>query len=603
MSKLYLITGLLACALVGMGCPQSGSGDLPEDGQEQPEVACETPDVVCANPADVACTSPPDVVCPNRADVVCSNPADANCPGEPAQDFCGAWESSLEIANLDSLTRFALYDATAIVQGTFGETLEANNDLYGLLTITQIHYGWGFLTGTQVWVRLHPDLEAALPDAQEWVVPLTSHHPSQWEAHEIPVWSNAMTMFPASESSSYGEYIGYLPHRTANIAVVRIIDQDEYRTTFEVLDALKGSFPDTFSDNWYFSWNLPFPDPGDSDDQLYIVSTHGLTEYPDDVVLGTVYDMRVWTPENLANVKNAISNPVTLFEKAQLQEGRKRLHTSLAFHYSPTVLKTLVTGIAGECCTGAGGTFIQHDVADVLKGATDVPWFITGGHAYYGPEQCGDGYLIGTGTLLDPSEIVTVPFDCQDYPNDDWWDAWGPPISSPLSVQLEATPENSADLQNWLASPPPVYQLHPLSAEPEEASLLQEAETALWSNPMDAVTGFMFATHIALFTVEQAVHNPVLDAWEVTISTTFSIHEYDHLEVHQAKLVFRCGDPRLLQEGARLIAPFILSGQWSFASEKEPDYSRMLILPGVLIPESQMTSQLESNLAYYLSKN
>lgn len=583
MTRLAVISCLLLWLAGFAGCPESGSAGLIDSAVED----------VRAGQCDLACPEPEK--CDLLESCDCETPRGPDCSAEPG-DFCAMWEEDLAQSNLESLRRFALFVATSVVEGEFGQTAKFQGDHYASLTVDKVHYGWSFLAGMTVWVRVPEQILDSLGKSAQWTVSLSSSHPSQWEQDADPAWSNAIAVIPEEETAGLSDLVTYRSHDTTHVAVVRIVEQDEYRTTFEVLDALKGTFPEKFSDNWYHSWNLPYPPVSDNE---WVASVYGLTEYPEGQVVGSVYDFRPATPEKLALVKSVLAHPQVEFDSAQLQTARQRLHVGLRFHYSPTVLTSVITGRAEECCTGAGGTFIQHEITETLKGETDLSWFITGGHAYYGPEECGDRFVQGLGTLLDPSGIVDELFDCLEYPYADSWDAWGEPISSPLSVQLPASEENLADVASWLSSSPPLYQLHAPNADLGDSIPPQDAENALWSHPLDAATAFLYATHIAVFTIEQVTHSASLDAWEVLISTTFSVHEYDHLEVFFAKLAFRCGDARLLEEGARWIAPFVLDSSWSFASEKEPNYSRILMLPGVLIPEAQISDQLESKLSYF----
>lgn len=517
--------------------------------------------------------------------------------GEP----CAAWSEDLSAANLASLNRFGLSQGLAVVSGSFGEPVELQYDTYAPFSVDTVHYGWSFLAGVEVMIRIHPELVGNLPESDKWTVALSQDHPTPWEQDYRPVWGNALAVVPQAQSADLSEAMGYRTLATTMVAVVRIADQDEYRTTFEVIDALQGTFPATFQDNWYESWGLPYPGVSDAQEETWIVSIHGLNEYPDDVVLGSVYDFRPATPEHLAVVKAELASPYAPYDVLKLRERRDELLTGLLFYHSPAVVSSVVTGLAMECCTGAGGTYVEHEVTEVLRGADIPPRIVIGGHAYYGEEACGDPFLYAFSTVVDPYQYMESPFNCLEYPDMISWDAFGPPIESGFAVRLPTTEGNRASVDAWLASSSPLYQLHPPDASVPVKALDQNPMNSPWSQPRDAVEAFVSATHIALIQIDEVTWNDQIKAHEVIFSTTFSTHEYDHLERYSVKLSFSCGDPRLLEIGSRWIGGLILVDPWMFGIGEGPDLSRGYLIPGALVPESALTDQLGNNLAYFLN--
>jgi len=559
---------------------------------------------VCLDGTDVrpgGCEPRHDCFAPHDQQPGCEcGRADVCLPDEVAADFCAAWDVDLDETNLASLRRFALSQALAVVTGSFGEPRVLQGDSYVPLSVEEVHYGWSFLVGLEVMVRVHPELIDGLQESPRWVVGLTQSHPSDWEQDQRPVWGNVLTLLPQADAGPFADVIGYRTEPAPMVAVVRIVAQDEYRTTFEVVDALAGTFPPTFQDNWYASWDLPYPG-FQEEDETWIVSVLGLTEYPDDVIVGSVYDIRLATPEHLSVVNAALTASSPLVEREHLLAVREEIHTGIRFHHAPWVVSSVVSGLAMECCTGAGGTFVQHEISETLLGSDTPPRFVTGGHGYYGDEDCGDAFLQGLETMVDPSEHMETPFDCLEYPAGDSWDANAPNISSGVSVRLPATAADRPKVEAWLAASAPLYQLYPPQAEVPEQALEQDPANAPWSLPMDAVEAFVTATHIALLEIEEVTYDEALDVYEVVFSTTFSIHEYDHLERHSIKLAFRCGDPRLLEVGSRWIGGLVLVDPWYFGAEEGPALERSFLIPGALVPEAEMNSQLESILAYYLN--
>jgi len=408
-------------------------------------------------------------------------------------------------------------------------------------------------------------------------------------------------MVPEDEKEDFTDAIAYRSEHTQLVAVVRIVAQDEYRTTFEVVDALEGTWPASFQDNWYASWELPYPAPaseeGDDEDERWIASVYGLTEYPDDEAgsshIGSVYDFRPATPAAIAAVKESVAHPAITWDVESLVARRDNYAESLRFRMAPIVVSSVVTGFADECCTGAGGTFVAHEIREVLQGDTDISRFVTGGHAYYGGEDCGDGFLYGFGELVDPAEMGSEDFDCRHYPDGSWWPAEQAQLLSSTDVRLPSTDANRSQIDDLLRASLPLYQLRPEDA-PGLPPNLQDASRAPWSLPLRGIESFFVATHIALFQVEEVTTDDETGAHDVLISTTWSLHEYDHLERFRARLRFSCGDERLLLQGSRWIGGFVLLDSWY--APNLPELERGFLVPGALVPEWTFTSPLSNEL-------
>jgi len=179
--------------------------------------------------------------------------------------YCDLWQQDYQEDNLESLNTFALSQSTAILSGSFSEPITINDSLYAPFFIQEVIYGWSFLVGVEVMISLDEPLAERVADHEQWIIGLSSNHPSDWYDPPMLHWGNLMTMIPANEGKTYADLLTYRAADTSQVALVKIVEQDEYRTTFEVVDALKGSFPKYFSDNWYVSWNLPYPGVSNSD--------------------------------------------------------------------------------------------------------------------------------------------------------------------------------------------------------------------------------------------------------------------------------------------------------------------------------------------------
>jgi hypothetical protein len=87
--------------------------------------------------------------------------------------------------------------------------------------------------------------------------------------------------------------------------------------------------------------------------------------------------------------------------------------------------------------------------------------------------------------------------------------------------------------------------------------------------------------------------------WSFLAGTEVRVEEYEHLPRHLVKVAFRCGDSRLRVPGARWVAPLVLLDPWSWTAGDPPPLDRAFLIPGVLLPESEVGPQLEASLAHF----
>lgn len=535
--------------------------------------------------------------------------APCECPGLDATtidgtteaatpDACAAWSTDRTALNLASLRRFALHRGVAVVEGTFGAVTEAQVGGVAPFTVTKVHRGWRFLEGVEAAVEVPDGFEPTSAPGAAWVVAMSQSRPIPWDHADKPWWGTVLTLVPATEAASFADVTGYHADDAPLVAVVRLAAQDAYRTTFEVVDALKGTFPPAFADNWYAEWGLPFPAPDPQ--ALYVATVYGLTHYAtDDLWLGSVLDFRPADAVMITEVEAALAHPAPPFDREALRRVRDDLRTGFRFHRSAVVAASQVTGFAGECCTNAGGTFVEHAVLETLKGAAGDR-FVLGGHGYYGDETCGDSFVVGLDAWVDPAAIGEG-FDCLDYPAGRSWDAAGPAISSSERVRLPLTSANQEQVAAWLAASPPLYQLYEPDADLPAEAVAQDPANAPWSEPHDAVEALVSANVMILFTIDQVTHDAESSVTRVFASSTFSLVEYEHLARHSFQLAFRCGDPRLTQVGSRWVGGLVMLEPYGYDPTGTPNLASAFLIPGALLPEGEVSGQLESDLAQLLN--
>ena len=509
--------------------------------------------------------------------------------GLPAD--CQQWTGDLAAANRFAINRLGLGVSLNVAEGTLDQVREVGDQRFVSFHVDRIWYGKSFLEGHDTWVEVDALELASLTLPGSYVISFRGNNfPLFDDTLQDSVWWHTMALLPSAEREGYGAFIGYQSRQTQLVAVVRISDQDADRTWFEVIEPLLGAPPPVFGDNWSPStYPVDFPPPSNTE---YIASVNGLNEYGG-LWVGSVLDFREHTPANRALVEAELAAPLQFWDPdARVQSDDYRL--GWLYKIAPHVLATEVSGIADECCTGAGGTFVAHDIGEALQGITARAFTITGGHAYYGPETCGDQYLLAMHGLdllegFDPGDLACDGTGVID--------ANGPFTMPSRALQLDDTAENRGRVTDWLASDPAVFRLHPPDVPVPPEHVLQEAPIAVWSVPVEAELALLAGSYLSWITIDQVEHIPASDHFEVTFSTTFTEHRFDHQTVYRAKIAFQCGDPRLLEEGADWLAPTLFDDSLYLSAEDPIPYNSGFIVPGLLLPNHSHIRQIISAVA------
>lgn len=501
--------------------------------------------------------------------------------GATPSGACDAQSQTSTQDALRSLWRFGLRESVSVVTATLESTAMDQDGMHGTLLVEDVHRGLAFLRGERVTTLIEPGAVDGRMLPARFVLGVTNATPTHWDGSAIPWLGLVLAMVPAEEVAAFSDVTGYLA-QAPHIAVVRVVRREASRIAFEIVDALRGTFPTEVSINLDERAGLAYPSPSDA---LHIVSISGLSEIPAaQLWLGTVDDWRPATAENLSLVREAIAQP-QVSDVETLRRQRERYLTGFRFHVAPFVASSVVTGLAEECCTNAGGTFVAHDVTEVLRGAPSGR-FILGGHAYYGGEQCGDGFLVGLASVASTAPAnAEGGFDCVSGANA--WPAWQEDIVSPLTVRLPLSDENLGAVRGWLDASPPVYRL--LSVDSDDAPA--QSDNAPWSIPVDTADAFILATGNILFTVDDVRTEGEVSI--IRITTTLSRYEYEWLPRHTFNIAFRCGDARLLERGSRWVAAIV---------SLDVDGTQAFIIPGSIVPEYAVTDALAQSLELHLAQ-
>lgn len=514
---------------------------------------------------------------------------DAGLPAE-----CQHWTGDLAEQNRHAINRLGFGVSLNIAEGTLDQVLELGDQRYVSFHVDHIWYGKSFLEGHDTWVPFDELEIASLTLPGRYVISFAGNNfPLFDDGLQDSVWHHKLALLRADERDGYGALIGYQSRQTPLVAVVRISAQDADRTWFELIEPLQGDLPPVFGDNWSpDTYPVDFPPPSNVE---YLASLSGVNEYGG-LYIGSVLDFREHTPANRALVLAELAAPLQFWDpEARVQTDGYRLGWS--YKIAPHVLATEVSGIADECCTGAGGTFVAHDIDTVLQGITARAFTVTGGHAYYGPEACGDPYLLAVHGLdqlegIDPTDLACDGTGVID--------AYGPFNMPSRVLQLEDTAVNRGRVTDWLASDPALFRLHPPDEPVPPEHVLHEAPTALWSVPLEAELAILAGSYLSWITIEQVEHIADSDHYEVTFATTFSEHRFDHQTVYRAKIAFQCGDPRLLEVGADWLAPILFDGELYLPGDDPIPYHRGFVVPGLLLPNQSHIRQIISAATYEL---
>ena len=504
---------------------------------------------------------------------------------DASASVCDPWSSDRTQQDIDAINRIGLLLSPARVEGTLGAPVPDGEGARAPLTITKVWFGPTFLEGETVWVDLDPAEVAALDLPSSAILGFGGNPYPTVDDDGQAVWWSMNAAIPVERRETVADLLGYSADLAPSVGVVRIVGQDADRTRFEVVETLAGELPKEISTNWTTSvYAAPFPGVSDA---LFIAGFREVTwTEAAGLHLGTTIDFRPWTEEAEAEVVAAFADPEPALDGAALSAARETYLEGWAFHRAPDVVATTVTGIAGECCTGAGGTYYAHDVVADLRGTAAASRLMLGGHGYPDDGACGDDLLLGLYGLEGMTPEPASAFSC------DLASAPSLPTGLPVPVarvQRPDTPAGREQVLAWLSANEPLYRLH---AETDVATLPAIDGPSPWSTPVTVEQALSIGS---VWLIDIVATAPVEGGTEVTLETTFAAHHYDHLERHRAKVVFPCGDPRLLEVGSSWLVPVVVDGAPKGPSDL--DASGAFLVPGVLLPDQAHIQRVISLVA------
>jgi hypothetical protein len=455
--------------------------------------------------------------------------------------------------NEEEADRLGLALSNVILEGRFGADGFA---------IEHVHTGPTFLEGTTVAIEMDGESSDGIT-----VIGLSDTLPTYDAASGRTAWYRSLALISAAGRDRYADFLTYRAEHTPDIAVVELIAQDEDQTTMRAVEWIAGEQrPQDLVINW------PRRNPGTRfpavSNARYLASFQYVTFYESVGKWGaSLVDFRAETTAARAQVEAAVRDVSPSFDHAALHTFAKTYETSWKLNRAPVVLATRVSGRSEECCSGAGGTFVRHDLVQDLRGVErSEQTLIRGGHAYYSDEQCGDAYVMG---------LDAIPTTKSDTFSCDGLSVSELPTyseSGRIVVELEDTPAHREDVGRWHT----VYEV----AMPD---LFADNAPRPWSVPLSLERALTAGT---LSWIRISSVTPFQEGFEVMFETTLDLRRYDTSTIYSGKLVFNCGDPRLLVEGSEWLAPLAFSG-YPQAVGVMPE--GLFLIPGVLLPAVEHT--------------
>jgi hypothetical protein len=509
---------------------------------------------------------------------------------------CDYWDKDLLQDNINAVNRLGLGLSDSVVQGILSESIIQSGDIFVRFTIEKVWHGSSFLKDFSFWVPFDElELEDLTLPANVVIGFRGNTYPYEHDGLEDPVWWQKTAIVDVEKIDENS--LGPMSFKTPFIVVAKLIEQNEDFSRFEVSETLKGEdVPETFIVTWSFSvWSVPFPEPGDTD---YLISLTHLSQLSDSEDFhGTISDFRVHNETNREIIVSELESPRTYWDKSAVDSFKESYLLGWSCFLAPYIYTAEVNGIADECCTGAGGTFIRHSITEFIKGEGDSPQIVTGGHAYYGDESCGDQMIMVSHTLGDMSGFESDDFSCESS-GMVYADAIVDGFHPERLKSFDFSTENISNVEKWISSHGPILRLFGEEDLISDNHLFLENTNSIWSTSQAAEYAILMATHIALIKIEEVVEHQDPQWYEVTISTTFNETAYDHEPLFRVKMGFKCGDKRFLEVGSEWLSFMIFDTGFSPFSDESIDYSNAFIIPGLLLPNRTYIKQIIHNLFY-----
>ncbi|MDA3863966.1 MAG: hypothetical protein PF689_08900 [Deltaproteobacteria bacterium] len=517
---------------------------------------------------------------------ICEQTEDAtSCPVD-CSSFCdwGCGDNGCERENYLEINKIGIGISHTITEGILSDSTEINGQLYRFYEVVKVYNGLTFIEGLKCWIPFDTNESYSQSEGSFVIGFYGNKLPTISDDLDELVWHGKGIIIPSEDKDE--SLLGIKLNEKSLIAIVTISDQNESFTTFNLIESVQGNFPDSFSTTWSHSvFPVNYPVPSSKE---YIVTFEYLNDT--EPYNGSVSDFRENNVENYNMVISSLNNPIVYWNTDEIASFSEYYKTGWSFNYAKYSYYTTVTGRADECCTGAGGTFISHSVDTFLNGSSNADKIVLGGHGYYGTESCSDQYIIASSSMGNSDQFEE--FLCSNSPlvydnNVEY------PFSPENLTKIEDNIENRELVDIWINSEPPVLRLHSIEESINYANL---PGNGIFSEAVSIAKAVNIASP-SLFTVEDVITHKNPAWYEVTLSTTFSLYQFEHLKLHNIKIAFKCGDSRLLQKGKELVGFFVFDNP-NLLNENIVDYSSGFIIPGAFLPNEEYIFNMISALPH-----
>ncbi len=248
----------------------------------------------------------------------------------------------------------------------------------------------------------------------------------------------------------------------------------------------------------------------------------------------------------------------------------ERARVAWQFHVSPEVLVGEVVGHA-RLDTAIIGRGVPHRVVARFRGDSAAR-ALQLDHTSL-PSHCGDRWIIGADTADGPREPPPASCDIRS-------DSERP--STDDRARLPDTTAARADVWDWLEASEPAYRTW--APEDDPSAIRYATPRPPWADEPSLDEALALATHVATLTVDEVSSDGEVHDVLVIIHASDDFPSTLGRSPEPRRLRFTCGDPRLLERGARwtvLIA----------TADYHPDLDRGYLVPGVMLPDAPWVPQ------------
>ena len=330
--------------------------------------------------------------------------------GAPAV-VCSAWTGDLAAQNENAIAQHGFFESRAILEGTLGDRFDESGSSWARFTIAKVRAGVTSYEGREIAIAMGPGLHAAFGAGASVLVGLTSTYASPQATVSVPTWSNLIAMVKRDQVALPEDVLGYRAWHAPNVLVLRVTELTEGGRVRDRRDR-RGSVPTTFNALSWPSTRGP-PPVRVGDERLAGISATG----------SELIELR---PNNAEERARALRGIAALAPGGFVPRYRAELDAARAdavnyrfawtFGRADRVLGVEVAGLAGECCTDAGGIFFANTVTDVLRGDAPVGPVLTGGHGVYNDEHCGDRFLYALRSVGTLTAATFASYSCTRPP-------------------------------------------------------------------------------------------------------------------------------------------------------------------------------------------